>query len=92
MQATGANSWRPKPVQYKKNQIYFDLIELVNVQFSSEGEALKSDVQGEIKVKCELSGMPECTFGVNDKLIFQRDLNSQESKEAGVAFRDMNFH
>lgn len=32
--------------------------------------------------------MPECTFGVNDKLIFQRDARAQE----GVSFRDMNFH
>lgn len=25
-------------------------------------------------VKCELSGMPECTFGLNDKLSLQRDM------------------
>ncbi len=87
MQATGANSWRPKAVQYKKNQIFIDLIEKVNISFSPEGESLRSDVQGEIKVKCELSGMPECTFGVNDKLIFQR-----EGSAEGVTFRDMNFH
>ena len=35
--------------------------------------------------------MPECTFGVNDKLIFQRDFNNQEEQQ-GVTFRDMSFH
>ncbi len=34
MQATGANSWRPKPVTYKKNTIYIDVIEKVEIQFS----------------------------------------------------------
>lgn len=48
MQATGANSWRPKAVQYKKNQIYIDLIEKVNIILNSEGEPLRSDVLGEI--------------------------------------------
>ena len=34
MQATGANSWRPKPVFYKKNAIYIDVIEKISIQFS----------------------------------------------------------
>lgn len=34
--------------------------------------------------------MPECTFGVNDKLIFQREANND--KQEGVSFWDMNFH
>lgn len=50
----------------------------MNLIFNSEGETLWCDVLGEIKVNCELSGMPECTFGVNDKLIFQRDINNDK--------------
>ena len=34
---------------------------------------LKSDVNGAINVNCNLSGMPECKFGMNDKLLLQRD-------------------
>ena len=44
MQATGANSWRPKPVTYKKNMIWIDVIEDVNVSFNSDGDALRSEV------------------------------------------------
>ena len=74
MQATGANTWRPKPVFYKRNNIFIDVIEEVNVSFNSDGDPLRSDVEGKIQVKCELSGMPECTFGLNDKLSLQRDM------------------
>ena len=52
MQATGANSWRPKPVTYKKNIIWIDVIEEVNVSFNSDGDPLRSEVQGKITVKC----------------------------------------
>lgn len=81
MQATGANSWRPKPVTYKKNMIWIDAIEDINVSFNSDGDPLRSEVQGKIMVKCELSGMPECTFGINDKLSLQRDMVEMRKTE-----------
>ncbi len=52
MAATGANSWRPTPVHYKRNNIYIDVVETVNVSFSSSGNILKSDVNGRIDVNC----------------------------------------
>lgn len=48
MQATGANTWRPKPVFYKRNNIFIDVIEEVNVSFNSDGDPLRSDVEGKI--------------------------------------------
>lgn len=33
------------------------------------GTILRNDVQGVIKVKAQLTGMPECKFGMNDKLL-----------------------
>ena len=38
---------------------------------SSRGTVLKSDVLGRVCVKALLSGMPECKFGVNDKLLMK---------------------
>lgn len=94
MQATGANSWRPKPVTYKKNIIWIDVIEEVNVTFNSDGDPLRSEVQGKIQVKSELSGMPECTFGINDKLSLQRDMVEMRKTEQqrAVLFKDLSFH
>ena len=76
MQATGANTWRPEAIHYKRNEIYIDVVENVNVNFSSTGQILKSDVDGKIKVNCKLSGMPECNFGLNDRLSLQRDMQN----------------
>lgn len=93
MQATGANSWRPKPVYYKRNEIYIDVVEKINAQFNSEGDLLRSDVEGEIDINCKLSGMPECTFGLNDQLSLQRDMVGQrKNSKKAVLFKDMKFH
>ena len=38
---------------------------------SQRGTVLKADVLGRVCVKALLSGMPECKFGVNDKLLMK---------------------
>ena len=46
-------------------------MENVNVLLSIRGTVLKSDVVGQVLVKAQLSGMPECKFGINDKLLIK---------------------
>ena len=72
MQATGAISWRAEGIRYKRNEVFIDIIESVNVLLSSRGTVLKADVNGRVCVKALLSGMPECKFGVNDKLLMKK--------------------
>lgn len=62
-QATGVTSWRPEGIVHKKNEIFIDVIEEVNVLFSAKGTVLRADVTGVIKLKSMLSGMPECKLG-----------------------------
>jgi AP-2 complex subunit mu-1 len=38
---------------------------------SNRGTVLRADVQGQVLVKTSLSGMPECKFGINDKLLIK---------------------
>lgn len=64
-------SWRPEGLVYRKNEIYIDIVESVNVLLSNRGTVLKADVNGKIVVKTQLTGMPECKFGVNDRLLMQ---------------------
>lgn len=71
IQATGAISWRAEGIRYKRNEVFIDIIESVNVLLSSRGTVLKADVNGRVCVKALLSGMPECKFGVNDKLLMK---------------------
>ena len=71
VRATGAISWRAEGIRYKRNEVFIDIIESVNVLLSNRGTVLKADVYGRVAVKTQLSGMPECKFGVNDKLLMR---------------------
>jgi AP-2 complex subunit mu-1 len=73
IQATGDTSWRKPNVWHKKNEVFIDVIENVNVTLSERNTILRADVAGKISCKCKLSGMPECKLGMNDKLLMQRD-------------------
>lgn len=78
LQVTGAVSWRREGIKHKKNEIYLDLIEQVNLLMSSNGTLLRSDVMGRIVMKVHLSDMPEVRVGLNDQVedaIFHQCVN-----------------
>ena len=60
---SGAVSWRPEGIKYKKNEIYMDVEEKVNMVVAHNGNVIKSEVLGSIKAKSYLSGMPELKLG-----------------------------
>jgi len=68
LQVTGAVGWRKDSIKYKKNEIYLDIVEEVNLMMSSKGQILRSDVNGKIVMKVFLSGMPDVKLGLNEKL------------------------
>ncbi len=35
------------------------------------GQVLSAHVAGKVMVKCWLSGMPDCKFGINDKVVME---------------------
>ena len=57
---------RSEGIVYRNNEIFVDVIESVNTLFSAQGNTLKSDVSGVIKVNARLSGMPECKLGMDE--------------------------
>ncbi|EGR32023.1 hypothetical protein IMG5_098590 [Ichthyophthirius multifiliis] len=103
-QATNAKSWRKEGIFYKKNEVFIDIIENVNVSMSVKGTILRADVSGQVKVKALLSGMPDCKFGMNDKVLMQREpqapgaANKQSTTGAtttdqkGITIDDLKFH
>lgn len=97
MQATGAVSWRRPDVKYRKNEVFVDIMEDVNLLMSATGAILKADVNGHIQLRAQLSGMPECKFGLNDSLLLDVD-DDPNSVEAGraaagsVTLEDCQFH
>mmetsp|Transcript_69687 Transcript_69687/g.163626 ORF Transcript_69687/g.163626 Transcript_69687/m.163626 type:complete len:426 (-) Transcript_69687:26-1303(-) len=88
---TNAVSWRSEGIKHKKNEVFIDVIERVNILVSTKRERLRADVSGEILVNCKLSGMPECKFGMNDKLVMSSDARARSS-DKGIALDDYGFH
>lgn len=70
---TGALDWRREGIRYRKNEVFIDVLESVNLLLSSNGTVLRADVTGVVNMKTFLTGMPECKFGLNDKILMDRD-------------------
>ncbi|BFZ61149.1 clathrin associated protein complex medium subunit [Saitoella coloradoensis] len=103
IQATGAMSWRRSDIKYRKNEAFIDVIENVNVLISNTGAVLRADVSAQVMMRAYLSGMPECKFGLNDKLLldesaFQSGSSSTTRTKAAkaaagsVTLEDCQFH
>lgn len=67
-QVTGQIGWRREGIKYRRNELFLDVLEYVNLLMSPQGQVLSAHVAGKIVMKSYLSGMPECKFGINDKL------------------------
>lgn len=68
---TGAISWRKEGIKYKKNEVFLDVVESVNLSVNSQGHVIHHEIMGSLKVRCMLSGMPELRLGLNDKVMFE---------------------
>ena len=77
---TSAVSWRPEGIKYRKNEVFLDVIESVNLTVNSQGQIIKNEIMGNVKIRCYLSGMPELKLGLNDKILF--DVRGRESSMA----------
>lgn len=61
--ATASNwPWRGSDIKYSNNEIYFDLVEEMDVIVNRDGFLVKYEVYGEIHVNARLSGVPELTL------------------------------
>ncbi|KAL1991687.1 hypothetical protein VTN49DRAFT_4995 [Thermomyces lanuginosus] len=101
-QATGALSWRRADIKYRKNEAFVDVIEDVNLLMSASGAVLRADVNGLIIMRAYLSGMPECKFGLNDRLLLDEADPATKAANAkrmaaraaagAVTLEDCQFH
>jgi len=92
---TGAVDWRQAgKYKYRRNEVFIDVLEAVNLLMSTKGGVLRADVSGKIIMKTYLTGMPECKFGLNDKLVMEREAKSvQRPRHAtGIVIDDVTFH
>lgn len=94
--------WRPEGIFYKKNELFLDVVESLNLLMDHDGKILRSDVAGSVNVNAYLSGMPVLRLGLNDaskKRIAQAtesstSLASKKIRKGGkyVELEDVKFH
>merc|ERR1719502_1680087 len=89
---TNAVSWRPEGIKHKKNEIFLDVVEKLNLLVSASGTVLRSEILGCLKMKSYLSGMPELKLGLNDKLLFEATGRPASLKGKAVEMEDIKFH
>jgi AP-2 complex subunit mu-1 len=57
---------------------------------------LRAEVHGKVMMRTQLTGMPECKFGLNDKLIMEKETEGLGGGGAdvhtGVEIDDCTFH
>lgn len=87
---TNAVSWRSEGIRYRKNEVFLDVIESLNLLVSSTSNVLRSEILGAVKLKCYLSGMPELRLGLNDKAMFETTGRATRGK--AVEMEDVKFH
>jgi AP-1 complex subunit mu len=88
---TNAVSWRTEGIKHRKNEIFLDVIEKLNLLVASNGTVLHSEIIGCIQMKSFLSGMPELKLGLNDKLMFEATGRST-TRIKSVELEDIKFH
>ncbi|CAK4081334.1 unnamed protein product [Aphanomyces euteiches] len=96
-QITGAIDWRREGIKYKRNEVYLDVFESVNLLMSANGAVLRNEVVGQVVMKTLLTGMPECKLGLNDKLTMQKGEGAtkaagQKRTQKEVEIDDCTFH
>lgn len=89
MAVTNAVSWRSEGIKYRKNEVFLDVIESVNLLANANGNVLSSEIVGAIKMRVYLSGMPELRLGLNDKVLFE---STGRGKSKSVELEDVKFH
>ncbi|KAL5165716.1 AP-1 complex subunit mu-2 [Glycine soja] len=101
MAVTNAVSWRSEGINYKKNEVFLDVVESVNILVNSNGQIIRSDVVGALKMRTYLrvlfnpwfvqcSGMPECKLGLNDRVLLEAQ--GRTTKGKSIDLEDIKFH
>lgn len=106
MAVTNAVSWRSEGIRYRKNEVFLDVIESVNMlvrslflwylrcsyslKVNANGNVIRSEILGAVKMKCYLSGMPELRLGLNDKVMFESTGRTARGK--AIEMEDVKFH
>jgi AP-1 complex subunit mu len=88
-QVTGAVGWRKDGIKHKKNEVFLDVIEKLNLLVARNGTILHSEILGTLRMKSFLSGMPELKLGLNDRILLE---NKRRYRGKMIEMDDVRFH
>lgn len=86
---TNAVSWRSESTKHRRNEVFLDVVESVNLLTSPTGIVLYSEICGVVKMKVFLSGMPELRLGLNDKILYD---TTGKTRSKSIELEDVKFH
>lgn len=89
-QISNVVSWRQEGIKYSKNEFYLDVVEKLSMVIGPSNNIIKSEIIGNVKANCQLSGMPDLKLGLNDKAYYETQ--GRTSKNKAVEFSDIKFH
>lgn len=87
----GACPWRPVGIKHRKNEVFLDVVETVNLLVGQDGETLHSDIAGCLKMTVQLTGMPDVKLGLNDRLLLDAG-RTDATRRKTVDLEDIKFH
>lgn len=87
---TDTVSWRPQGIWYKKNELFVDVEETISAKISSDSHILTSEVNGVIRLRTYLSGMPRLRLGLNNVPSVAGLTHHRASRH--VVLKDAVFH
>ena len=61
----GQVPWRPPGITYTSNEIFFDVIDYLDVTIDADGKVVRTDLRGEVSCNCHLSGMPDVLLRIS---------------------------
>jgi AP-2 complex subunit mu-1 len=95
-QITGTIDWRTQGLKFRNNEVHIQVVETVTLVLSATSQVLRAEILGKIMMTTQLTGMPECKLGLNDKLIMEKEGGASaaavQSKTSGVDIDDFTFH
>lgn len=91
-----AGSAAQKSVMKEKNEVYIDVLERLTVLISPNGQLVKCQLDGCIKVQSFLTGNPEIRIDLNDNIKIRNWENASSSSSVGggggPSFDDVGLH
>merc|ERR1719498_1687403 len=87
MAVTNAVSWRSEGIKHRKNEIFLDVVERLNLLVAANGTLLRSEILGSLKMRSYLSGMPELTWASTTSCSSRRQGGARVARGAARARR-----